>query len=81
MTGGRPSNTVSAVDVNWTEPPLAVWARANADLALARVTAALAEDRTRGVEPGETQASVEASFRRLTAAQRAIVSAELRHRQ
>jgi hypothetical protein len=68
---------VAIVDVDWIEPPLADWARANADVALACLAAALADDRARGVEPHETRASMAFFLRRLTAAQREVVTAGL----
>jgi hypothetical protein len=72
---------VAVVDVEWMEPPLGLWARANADLAVACIAVALADDRVHGVDPDETRASIERFLRRLTAAQTEIVAAQLTQRQ
>jgi hypothetical protein len=81
VTGKAHGHYRGVVDADWVDPPLEVWARTNADVALACIAAALADDRARGVDPDETRASLERFLRRLTEAQREIVGAELTQRR
>jgi hypothetical protein len=66
---------------SWVDPPLAEWARANAELEADRLRVAIVADRAHGVDLDESLASLRASFRRLTAAQTEAVAAQLYSRE
>jgi hypothetical protein len=61
----------------WIDPPLAAWARANAQLEAERVRQLLAAGRALDVDADDIIANLHTCLRRLTADQKDIVAAQI----